>query len=174
VQALQPEIKETKCKPSRPRTLTRMKRTDKNAVADRFNKLDFHDDGLVGLTIHPPRGRNNVTRIDFELRDDSTDSVKVLLFHTCANFRFVMDFDVLADNWYGGNTESSVAKTDVMRMRKFVTAQRSHWRTTYMPPIPKDKPVRRKLATLRSFILFRVAFFGGTAEILARNYRLRR
>jgi hypothetical protein len=50
----------------------------------------------------------------------------------------------------------------------------SHWRTTYMPPTPKDKPVRRKLACLRNFILFRVAFFGGTAEILAKNYRLRR
>jgi hypothetical protein len=151
-----------------------MKRTDKNAVADRFNKLDFHDDGLTGLAIHPPRGRNNFTRIDFELRDDSTGSVKVLSFHSCANFRFVVDFDVLADNWYGGNTESSVAKTDVARMRKLVRAHMSHWRTTYMPPMPKDKPVRKKLASLRNFILFRVAFFGGTAEILAKNYRLER
>ena len=151
-----------------------MKRAAKGAVADRFNKLDFHDDGLTGLTVQPPRGRNNFTRIEFELQDYSTDSVKVLSFHSCANFRFVMDFDVLADNWDGGNTESSVAKTDVTRMRKFVSAQMSHWRTTYMPPTPKDKPVRRKLASLRSFILFRVAFFGGTAEILAKNYRLKR
>jgi hypothetical protein len=151
-----------------------MKRAAKSAIADRFNRLNFHDDGLTGLTVEPPRGRNNFTRIEFELQDYSTDSVKVLSFHSCANFRFVMDFDVLADNWYGGNTESSVAKTDVTRMRKFVTAQMSHWRTAYMPPTPKDKPVRRKLATIRSFILFRVAFFGGTAEILARSYRLRR
>jgi hypothetical protein len=84
-----------------------------------------------------------------------------------------MDFDVLADNWYGGNTESSIAKTDVARMRKFVRAQMSHWRTAYMPPTPMDKPIRTKLASLRSFLLFRVAFFGGTAEILAKNYRLR-
>ena len=47
-----------------------------------------------------------------------------------------------------------------------------HWRTTYMPPMTKDKPVRKKLASLRSYILFRVAFFGGTAEILAKHYNL--
>jgi hypothetical protein len=158
----------------RPRKLKGMKRADKHAVADRFNKLDFHDDALTGLTIHPPRGRNNFTRIDFELQDDSTDAVKVLSFHSCANLRFVMDFDVLADNWCGGNTESSVAKTDVTRMRKFVKAQMSHWRTTYMPPMPTDKPVRKKLASLGSFLLFQVAFFGGTVEILAKNYRLKR
>ena len=79
----------------------------------------------------------------------------------------------LADNW-PFNTESSLAKTDVTRMRKFVKAQMAHRRTTYMPPMKKDKPVRKKLASLRSYILFRVAFFGGTAEILAKHYRLER
>ncbi len=96
----------------------------------------------------------------------------MLSFHSCANFRFVMDFDVLADNWYFGNIAASVAKTDVKRISKFVRVQMSHWRTAYMPPLQKDKPVRRKLASLRSYILFRVAFFGGTAEVLAKNYRL--
>jgi hypothetical protein len=150
-----------------------MTRADKNAVADRFNKLNFHDDGFISLRVHPPRSRSKFARIDFEFQEYLTNSVKVLSFHGCANFRFVADFDVLADNWLGGNTESSVAKTDVTRMRKFVRAHVSHWRTTYMPPTPRDKPIRTKLASLRSFLLFRVAFFGGTAEILAKNYRLR-
>jgi hypothetical protein len=149
-----------------------MRRTNKDVVADRFSKLDFHDDGLTSLRIHPPQSQNNFTRIEFEFQDDSTDSPKVLSFHSCANFRFVMDFDVLADNWHFGNTEASVAKTEVARMRKFVKAQMSHWRTTYMPPTPKDKPIRKKLESIRSYILFRVAFFGGTAEVLAKNYRL--
>ena len=151
-----------------------MKRAAKGAVADRFNKLDFHDDGLTGLTVQPPRGRNNFTRIEFELQDYSTDSVKVLSFHSCANFRFVMDFDVLADNWHFGNTEACVAKTDLRRMRRFVRAQMSHWRTTYMPPMPRNKPIGKKLASIRSYILFRVAFFGGTAEVLAKSYRFSR
>jgi hypothetical protein len=150
-----------------------MKQSSKNAVANRFNTLDFHDDAFISLKIHPPRRRTNVTRIEFKFLDDSSQAPKVLSFHSCANFRFVMDFDVLADRWYFG-TCGSIAKTDVQRMRKFVRAQMSHWRTTYMPPMPKDKPVRKKLASLRSYILFRVAFFGGTAEILAKNYKLRR
>ena len=150
-----------------------MKRANKDAVADRFNKLNFHDDALLSLTLHPPRKRNNVTRIVLEFQDDATGSIKVLSFLCCANFRFVMDFDVLADRWYIG-TAGSVAKTDPERMRKFVKRQLSHWRTAYMPPMPKDKPIKRKLASLRSYILFRVAFFGGTAEVLAKNYRLNR
>lgn len=157
----------------RPGKLERMKRVNKNAIAARFNKLDFHDDALKALKLHPPSGRNDFTSIDFELQDDSTNSVKVLSFHGCANFRFVMDFDVLADNW-PFNTESSAAKTDVTRMRQFVKVQMAHWRTTYMPPMIKDKPVRKKLVTLRSYILFRVTFFGGTAEILAKHYSLKR
>lgn len=97
----------------------------------------------------------------------------MLSFHSCANFRFVVDFDVLAYQWFFG-TDGSVAKTDVQRMRRFVRAQMSHWRTTYMPPMPKDEPIRKKMASIRSYILFRVAFFGGTVEVLAKNYRLSR
>lgn len=150
-----------------------MKRADKDAVAKRFNKLDFHDDALLSVRIHPPRKWSNFTKIDFEFQDDATKALKTLSFHTCANFRFVMDFDVLADGWFFG-THGSVAKTDVQRMRKFVRAQMSHWRTTYMPPTPKDKPIRKKMASIRSYVLFRVTFFGGTVEVLAKNYTLTR
>jgi hypothetical protein len=82
-------------------------------------------DALKALKLHPPSGRNDFTSIDFELQDDSTNSVKVLSFHGCSNFRFVMDFDVLANNW-PFNTESSAAKTDVTRMRKFVKVQMAY------------------------------------------------
>jgi hypothetical protein len=145
-----------------------MTRSYKDSLAERFGQLDFHDDGLKSVRIRPPRDRNNFTRIDFELQDDSTGRLKTLSFRSCANFRFVMDFDVVADNW-PFNTRAVAAKTD-LSMRKFVETQKSHWRTTYMPPMPKDKPIRKKLRSIRSYILFRVAFFGGTAEILAKNY----
>jgi hypothetical protein len=150
-----------------------MKRAHKNVVVERFNRLDFHDDALLSLKINPPRRRNNSTKIDFEFRDDSTGAVKLLSFLTCANFRFVMDFDVLADRWFFG-TAGSAAKADPQRMRRFVKAQVSHWRTAYMPPMPKDKPIRKKLVSIRTYILFQVAFFGGTVEILAKNYKLSR
>ena len=151
--------------------LERVKRANKRALAEKFNKLDLHDDGLRAIKIYPPRKRSNFTRIDFEFQDDSTGSRKALSFHSCANIRFVMDFDVLADNWHLGNTEACVAKTEVRRMKKFVRAQMSHWRTTYMPPMRKNEPIRKKFASIRSYVLFRVAFFGGTAEILAKGYK---
>ncbi|MGC1289991.1 MAG: hypothetical protein WA855_01810, partial [Candidatus Acidiferrales bacterium] len=105
---------------------------NKECVAATFNKQDFHDDALLSVRVHPPRRRSNVTRIDFEFQDDSTGGRKLLSFHSCANLRFMMDFDVLADRWYFG-TSGCVARTDVHRMKKFVRAQKSHWRTTYMP-----------------------------------------
>jgi hypothetical protein len=149
-----------------------MNRASKNTVAAKFNKLDFHDDAILSVKIRPPRKRKNFTKIDFEFRDDRTKAVKLLSFRTCANFRFIMDFDVLAYTWFFG-TEGSVAKTDVRLMKKFVRSQMSHWRTAYMPPLPTDKPIRKKLMLMRNYILFRVRFFGGTAEILAKNYKLR-
>jgi hypothetical protein len=108
-----------------------MNRANNDAVAARFNKMDFHDDALKALKLHPPSSRSNSTRIDFELQGDSTSSVNVLSFHGCANFRFAMDFDVLADNW-PFNTESAVARTDATRMRKVVKVQMAHWRTTFI------------------------------------------
>jgi hypothetical protein len=150
-----------------------MKRTSNSHVVAKFNKLDFHDDVFLSLKVYPSVSRTNVTRIDLEFRDDSTKEVKVLSFHRCANFRFVMDFDVLADNCYFG-TEASAAKNDVQQMRKFVKAQMSHWRTEYMRPLPEDKPIRRKLRAIGSYIFFQVTFFGGTAEVLAKYYRLKR
>jgi hypothetical protein len=150
-----------------------MKRWAKVFTADRLNRLNFHDDSFVSLRIHPPRNQNNLSRIEFGFKDDSTGSAKVLSFRTCANFRLVMDFDVLADNWHFGNTKTSVAHADISRMKKFVNAMKSHWRTTYMPPVSKNKPIRRKLRAIRSYVLFKVAFFGGTAEILAKSFRLK-
>jgi hypothetical protein len=145
----------------------------KHAIAKKFNKLDFHDDVLVSVRIRPPLKRKNLTTIDFQFRDDGTKAVKTLSFQNCANARFVMDFDVLAGQWFFG-TEGSVAKTDVKRMTKFVRSQISHWRTAYMPPMSKDQPIRKKLKSIGSYVLFQVRFFGGTAEVLAKNYRLRR
>lgn len=151
-----------------------MKRSTKDAVVNNFNKLDFHDDGLLGIKILPPHAPNDLGQINFEFKDDSTGSTKLLSFHRCANFRFNADFNVLADNWHFGNTEAFVAKNEIRQMRKFVLAQMPQWRTTYMPPQPKNKPIKKKLRNIRSYVLFRVAYFGGTAEILAEYYRLKR
>jgi hypothetical protein len=42
-----------------------------------------------------------------------------------------------------------------------------------MPPVPENKPIRGKLSAIRNYILFSVKFFGGTAQILAKSYKLK-
>lgn len=125
------------------------------------------------MRVDPPTSRpKNITRIEFGFLDDATHKKKTLLFHQCANIRFIMDFDVLADQCVFG-TDSSIAQVRVSQMRKFIRSQRSHWRLEYRPPMAKDQPIRKKLKSIRSYVLFKVAFFGGTAEILARNFELK-
>ena len=125
------------------------------------------------MRAHLPTSRQkNITRIEFGFLDDATHKKKTLIFHRCANIRFIMDFDVLADQCVFG-TDSSTAQVAVSRMRKLVLSQRPHWRVEYMPPMPEDKPIRRKLTSIRSYALFKIAFFGGTAEVLAKNFELK-
>ena len=37
----------------------------------------------------------------------------------------------------------------------------------------KNEPIRKKMASIRGYVLFRVAFFGGTAIVLAKNFKVR-
>jgi hypothetical protein len=138
--------------------------------ADRapFGKLNFHDDALRFVEIHPGTKRKGEAKITFGFRDYGSGKPKVLSFHGCANLRCVLDFDVLADNWFA-QTEGVAHLDDPRKMEKFVHAQTTHWHTRYMPPMPKDKPVRKKLASIRKFHLFKITFFGGTFEVLAKR-----
>jgi len=136
-----------------------MNRLNKVAVACRFNILDLHDDALIALKICPPRSRGHSTRIDFELQDDATGAHKVLSFLGCANFRFIVDFDVLADNW-PFNTKACTTKTNSRVIRKFVRAQMTHWRTTYMPPMPKTSQSEKSSNQFAATFCFESRFSG--------------
>jgi hypothetical protein len=149
-----------------------MRKASTPVVAKRFNRLDFHDDTLKLFTLHPPMTGRNLTTIDLEFKDDATGETKLLTFRGCANLRFSMDFDVLAANWFA-DTQGSAADTNTEKMRKFITTQEPHWRTTYMPSQPRDRPIRKKLSSLQQYTLFKVKFFGGTVEILAKGYKLK-
>jgi hypothetical protein len=82
-----------------------------NSVDSRFNKSSFRDNNLVSVTVHDLQSKKNHARIDFKLRDDSTSREKLLSFFDCANIRYVMDFDVLANDWFV-QIDTSSAKTD--------------------------------------------------------------
>ncbi len=149
-----------------------MMTTNGSGVGARFRKLDFHDDNLVSVKICPPPTGTSTARIDFEFQDDSTGATKLVSFRQCANLRYVMDFDVLTANWFA-QTKCFAVKDDADQARKFIRSQMAHWRVKYMPPMPKDKPIRKKLSEIRSYHLFRIEFFGGTAEILAKNFSVK-
>ncbi len=147
-------------------------KTNRRDAGTRFSKLDFHDDNLASVKILPPRKKAATTRIDFEFLDDSTGATKFVSFHGCANLRYIMDFDVLAANWFA-QTKSFAAKADVNRMKRFVQSQMAHWHVQYMPPMSRDEPIRKKLSAIRSYHLFKIDFFGGSAEVLAKNFSVK-
>lgn len=130
--------------------------------------VDLHDDNLLSVNVRLSRTETNVTQIDFRFRDDSARKEKVLSFRGCANLRYIMDFDVLADNWFA-QTKRFGDDADRKTITRFVQAQMPHWNVRYMPPLPKDKPIRKKLSSTSSYRLFKITFFGGVAEILAKK-----
>lgn len=148
-----------------------MGQSQKDLVARRFSKIDFHDDALVSVKLHTPRRKGDSAKINFEFRDDSTGTKKVLCIGGCANLRWVMDFDVLACNWFA-QTERATSVSDAEKMRKFVQSQTAHWHVKFMRPSPKNEPIRMKMSSIKKYVLFRVTFYGGTIEVLAKNFKV--
>ena len=96
---------------------------------------------------------------------------KMLSIRGCANLRWLMDFDVLASDWFA-QTEKATSITGADKMRNPWRLQTAHWHVKYMPPSPKDKPIRKKLLSIEKYVLFRLTFFGGTIDVLARDFKL--
>ena len=137
--------------------------------ADQRQEMDFHDDGLTAISIRPPKRRNSSASIDLELSDDSSGKTKHLRFIGCANVRLILDFDVLGANWFA-QTNRLTCIEDLVKKKVFIQSQRSHWHTTYVEG--PDTPIQEKLASIDSYRLFRITFFGGTMEVLAQKLRV--
>jgi hypothetical protein len=84
-----------------------------------------------------------------------------------------MDFDVLVDNWFA-QTDGVAARVGVSHVQRFIRTQIPHWRVKYMPPSPRNKPIAKKMSLLGRYVLFKLRFFGGTVEVLARNFEMTR
>src|ERR1700722_14430175 len=148
-----------------------MKKRNEDRVSRKFKELNLHDDNLMSVKVVPSRKRRNDTKISFEFEDDASEAKKILFFDGCANLRFLIDFDVLPDNFVG-QTEFETRRHEASRMKKFVQAQKSHWHVQYMPPMPEDMPIKKKLLAIRRYHLFTIRFFGGTAEVLAKSFTM--
>ena len=156
-----------------PRAVTRLlQKAGRDPIARKVAMLDVHDDELISVRITKPRARRGKPALEFELGDDTTGDVKLLSFPGVANLRFSMDFDVLRQNWFA-QTDGLSCAADVAWMKRFVRSQKKEWRTQYMGRMNRQKPIRSKLAAIRNYRRFTLKFYGGTAEILAKDLRIR-
>ncbi len=138
------------------------------AIAERFSELDFHDDTFVSLTVLPAQKRGDVTGSVIELRLALYRSQKKRLvqFIGCANLRAGLDFDVLANN-FPPNTSFVGSHVDGQLMRKLMQTQKRDWDVEYES---MRSPLDDKLEVMAELVCFRVQFFGGAVEIIAREF----
>ena len=140
-------------------------------IAKSFRELDFHDDSLIDLRVVPARqsGEGAQSLVEIDLLHYSEKKVRHIRFFGCANLRVAMDFDVLAHN-LPANTSRVEAHTNLNQMRDLVRSQKKDWDVTYAPG--DESPVNGKMDAMNAFVAFRVQFFGGTVEVIARNYEV--
>jgi len=138
-------------------------------VTDKFNELNFHDDTLTNVKILPSQKPKNGGESIVEVRVSRSGKVRTVQFFGCANLRVAMDFDVLADN-LDPNTSGASAHTDAERIRDLMRAQETDWDVGYGGT--STSPLTRKIAAVDELVFFRVQFFGGVVEVIARDYRM--
>ena len=80
-----------------------------------------------------------------------------------------MDFDVLAHN-LSANTSRVEAHTNLNQIRDFIHSQKKDWDVAYASGV--ESPLSKKLLVMNDFVAFRVQFFGGVVDVLARNYEV--
>ena len=140
-------------------------------IAKSFRELDFHDDTFVDLRVVPSRqsGEGAQSLVEIELLHYSEKKVRHIRFFGCANLRVAMDFDVLEQN-LPPNTSRLEAHTNLNQIRDLIHSQKKDWNVTYAPG--DESPLTRKLSVMNEFVAFRVQFFGGVVDVVARNYQV--
>src|SRR5437660_1587829 len=136
-------------------------------IADSFRQLDFHDDTLVSVRVLPAkrRGESQTSIVEIQLQGGPESTLRVIQFTGCANLRVAMDFDVLADN-LPPNASRVDADTNLDRIRNLMESQECDWDVGYGRQA--TSPLTKKLGTLGELVFFRVQFFGGALDVIAR------
>jgi hypothetical protein len=165
-----------------------MKASERRAEA--FRRLDLHDDTLLDLRLIPPSCRRDYSSLRVELLRGKDR--RVLIFGECLNVVVRVDCDVLGENW-PDNTSGVAADTRPQALAKFALKQRHLWDVEYetidgrgTSPMPKKlqrmsryvlggtSPMPKKLQRMSRYVLYRLQFFGGRVEALARTFTLGR
>jgi hypothetical protein len=140
-------------------------------IAASFRELDFNDDTFIDLRVLPSqlRGEGVQSVVEIQLLHYSEKKLRYIRFFGCANLRVAMDFDVLAQN-LPPNTSRLEAHANLNQMRDLIRSQKKDWDITYAPGV--ESPLTSKLAAMDDLISFRVQFFGGVVDVIARNYEV--
>jgi hypothetical protein len=140
------------------------------AIAESYQLLNLHDDTLVGLKALPTLSRGDTTGSVVEIRLRTGDqSEHVVRFLGCANLRVAMDFDVLAGNLMP-NTSGAEAHCDVEKMEALMRSQQKDWDVEYGHGV--RSPLTKKLDSIDELVFFRVQFFGGAVDVVARDFQV--
>lgn len=140
------------------------------AIAECFRDLDFHDDTFIGINIIPTQARSDTAGsfVEIRLSSHQNQAKRALQFIGCANLRVVLDFDVLANN-LPPNTSSGNAHVDANLLRELMQSQQRDWNVSYGK---LRSPLDAKLDVVDTLVCFRILFFGGVVEIIAREFRI--
>ena len=140
-------------------------------TAESFCELNFHDDTLIDLRVLPQHREEGMKSVvEIQLHQYSQDKMRIIQFFGCTNLRVAMDFDVLADN-LSPNTSSVDAHTDLNQMRNLIQSQEKDLDVNYRGS--SRSPITTKLAELGELVFFRVQFFGGAIDVIARQYEIK-
>lgn len=135
----------------------------------------FHDNDVRSIKIFPPKNKKDPSTVEitfFDPEEGGQGVERLLRIRECANLRFSMDFDILADNTLSAhssagqtsNVEVSGCKDCIERTLKQGMVD---WNVEYRTG--GETPASYRVYRLHEFILVKVWLCGGTLEIVARE-----
>jgi hypothetical protein len=151
-------------------TLDLMTIATPDSRAERFSSLDVHDDTVEAVELVPGRARRESGKLRVTLFRHWENKRRILTFHDCENIQMNVDSKVLADN--GPNSTCDAwASADPEAIASLMRSQRRFWNVKYQRSID---PMAAKLSRATDLVLFRVRMFGGTLNVVARTFTVRR
>ena len=141
----------------------------KTKIIDKYLNYNFHDSTLESLNIRPSNKYDNEkATINIKVSDPNKKDINII-FHECANLSFNADFDTLKDNSGFGNTSHTEATDDIQYLTKVIQNAVDHINIEYEG---LASPIDRKLENVTDYICFKILFFGGTFEVIAKQFEV--
>ena len=140
--------------------------TETSEIASAFSEIGIHDDTIESIIIFPAEGRKSC-KVTLTLFRHWENKRRLLQFIDCKNIKFSVDMTILFDN-APNNTWGTEASASLDETVKLIRLQKKQWNVSYQKSID---PLPKKLASASKFLLFRVFFFGGILEVVAKSYK---